>query len=115
MLAVFKILPLLVALAMPWGNIGWGGEAQNAFNDGVKHYQAGRFKEAVAAYDRAIKASPDASEAYNNRGLAYHKLGQTGNALKDYDQAVKLNPNFTDAVYNRGNALLAQKQYERAI
>ena len=95
--------------------VGWAGEAQNAFNEGVKHHQAGKFKEAIAAYDRAIKVSPDASEAYNNRGLAYHKLGQIGNALKDYDQAIKLNPNFTDALYNRGNALLAQKQYEGAI
>ena len=80
MLALRKTLLLFVALATPF--VGWAGEAQNAFNDGVKHYQAGRFKEAVAAYDRAIKASPDASEAYNNRGLAYHKLGQIGNAIK---------------------------------
>ena len=70
MLALSKTLLLFVALATPL--VGWAGEAQNAFNEGVKHHQAGRFKEAIAAYERAIKISPDASEAYNNRGLAYH-------------------------------------------
>src|SRR5687767_9213620 len=114
MLASLRILSLFVALAVPFDRTISAGEAQNAFNEAVKHYRAGKFKEAIAAYDRAIKASPEASEAYNNRGLAYHKLGQVGNAVKDYDQAVKLNPQFTDALYNRGNALLTQKQYERA-
>ena len=53
------------------------GEAQNAFNEGVKLYKAAKYKEAIAAYNRAIKASAKSEEAYNNRGLAYFKLGQT--------------------------------------
>jgi tetratricopeptide (TPR) repeat protein len=44
-------LPALVA----------AGEAQNAFNEGVKLYRAGKFKEAIAAYDRAVKAAPEAA------------------------------------------------------
>ena len=88
----------------------FGAEAQNAFNEGVKHYQAAKFKEAVAAFNRAIKAAPKSAEAYNNRGLAYAKLGQPDNALKDYDEALKLNPELTDAQFNRGNVLFKQKQ-----
>jgi tetratricopeptide (TPR) repeat protein len=41
----------------------------------LEHQQAGRYKQAIAAYDRAIKASPGAAEAYNNRGLAYLDSG----------------------------------------
>ncbi len=91
-----------------------GGEAQNAFSEGVKLYKAGKYKDAVAAFNRAIKAAPKSDEAYNNRGLAYFKLGQNDNALKDYDEALKLNPKMTDAYFNRGNVHFAQKQYDRA-
>jgi len=68
------------------------GEAQNAFNEGVKHYKAGKFKEAVAAFNRAIKAAPKSDDAYNNRGLAYAKLGQPDNAVKDYDGSTEATP-----------------------
>ena len=93
----------------------FAAEAQNAFNEGVKLYKAAKYKEAVAAFNRAIKAAPKSDEAYNNRGLAYAKLGQQDNALKDYDEALKLNPNLTDAQFNRGNVFFAQKQYDRAV
>ena len=46
----------------------FAGEAQEAFNEAVKFYRAGKFKEAIAAYDRAIKAAPKAAEAYLGRG-----------------------------------------------
>ena len=52
----------------------FAGEAQNAFNEGVKFYRAAKYKEAIAAYNRAIKAQPKSEEAHNNRGLAYFKL-----------------------------------------
>ncbi len=84
------------------------GEAQNAFNDGVKLYKAAKFKDAVVAFNRALKAAPKSDEAYNNRGLAYFKLGQIDSAIKDYDEALKLNPKLTDAYFNRGNAHLAR-------
>ena len=81
-------------------------EAQNAFNEGVKLYKAAKYKEAIAAFNRAIKAAPKSDEAYNNRGLAYTKMGQQDNALKDYDEALKLNPNLDEAQFNRGNVYI---------
>ena len=92
----------LIILLVPSGVIG--AEAQNAFNEGVKLYQAGKFKDAVAAFNRAVKAAPKSDEAFNNRGLAYFKLGQIDMAVKDYDESIKLNAKSTDAFFNRGNA-----------
>src|SRR5512147_541106 len=93
-------LVILVAVS----RIAVASEAQNAFNEGTKFYRAGKFKEAIAAYDRAIRAAPTAAEPYNNRGLAYYKLGQNEAAVKNYDEAIKLDPKLTDAYYNRANA-----------
>jgi tetratricopeptide (TPR) repeat protein len=64
------------------------GQAENAFNEGVKYYKAEKYKEAVAAFTRAIKASPRSDEAYNNRGLAHFKLRQNDDAIKGYDEAL---------------------------
>src|SRR5688572_17707964 len=101
---------LMMSLGIP--AVLLAGEAQNAFNEGGKLYKAGKYKEAITAYNRAIKAAPKSEEAYNNRGLAYFKLGQNETALKDYDEALKLNPKLTDARFNRGNAHFQQKHYE---
>ena len=78
----------------------FAGEATDAFNEGVKFYRAGKFKEAIAAYDKAIKAAPNAAEAYLGRGSARAKLGQQDAAVKDYDEAIKLNPDLADAYFN---------------
>src|SRR5512132_3933036 len=115
MKAALKILCIGLALVLGSPVVSMAGEAQSAFNEGTKLYRAGKFKEAVSAYDRAIKASPTAPEPYNNRGLARYKLGQIEAAITDYDVAIKLNPKFTDAYSNRGNAYYSQKQYDRAI
>ena len=103
----------VLLLLLPSGLLG--GEAQNAFSEGVKLYRASKYKDAVAAFTRAIKAAPKSDEAYNNRGLAHFKLGLNDNALKDYDEALNLNPKMIDAYFNRGNVHFAQKQYDRAV
>lgn len=47
------------------------------------HAQAGRYREAIADYDRAIRFDPNYSYAFNNRGWAFYKLGDTEKALKN--------------------------------
>ena len=44
-------------LTMSQGRL-YAAEASNAFNEAVKNQRAGKYKEAIAAYDRAIKADP---------------------------------------------------------
>src|SRR5215208_2137988 len=107
----WSVFLLVITLCEPL----YGGEAQNAFNEAIKHHRAGRLKEAIAAYDRAIKADPKAAPAYLARGTAYARLGETYQASKDYDEALRLNPDFTDAYYYRGNAYAAAKQFQTAI
>ena len=89
--------------------------AEDDFKQGVELYRAGKYRAAIAAYDKAIKAAPQAAEAYNNRGLAHFKLGEHDQAIKNYDMALKLKPSLTDARTNRGNARFAQKKFDLAI
>jgi tetratricopeptide (TPR) repeat protein len=104
---------VVMLVALP--NLLFAGEAQNAFNEAVKLHRAGKFKEAIAAYNRALKAAPKAAEAYLGRGSSYASLGQENRAIKDYDEAIQLNPDLVDAYYNRGNAHTETKQYQLAL
>src|SRR6185436_8541148 len=111
---IFPAGLLLLGLALP-GAAGRAAETSNAFQEGVKFQRAGKYKEAIAAYDRAIKADPKGAEAYVGRGSALAKTGQHERALKDYDEALRLNPNLADAYFLRGNAHNGLKQYQDAV
>src|SRR5262245_50435878 len=104
MRAQLEILWMSLVFLMGTAGLLFAGEAQDAFDEGVKFYRAGKFKESIAAYDRAIKAAPKAAEAYLGRGSAYDKVGQSDRAIKDYDEAIRLNPDLVDAYFKRGDA-----------
>ena len=50
----------------------------------------GRYADALADYDEAIRLKPDDAAAYSNRGLAKGKLGLKNEARKDFATALKL-------------------------
>ena len=56
---------------------GWSGQAEEALDEGLKLHEAGKPKEAIREYDRALKANPNVAEAYFNRGNAHYDLGQS--------------------------------------
>jgi len=83
---------------------------------------AGRYKEAIEAYTRAIELNPKYEEAYNNRGGAYPHLGEYRQAIRDFNKAIELKPDNAGAFYNRGLAYAylgdnqqAISDYDRAI
>ena len=62
-------------------------------------------RSAIKDYDEAIRISPNARAAFNNRGNVYMTKRQYERALKDYDEAVRLGPDQALYISNRGNAL----------
>jgi tol-pal system protein YbgF len=80
-----------------------------AFYIGQAHYAAGRFREAVAAYDEVIATydgTESVPEAYYKRGLAYERLGELDRARASLEHVLK---NFADAP----SAQLAKQALER--
>lgn len=79
-------------------------------------------KEAIAAYDQAIRHDPKSARVYNMRGDAYRRLGRYHQALLDYNQAIRLAPQSADSYAGRAftHTLLskdkeAQQDLARAI
>jgi tetratricopeptide (TPR) repeat protein len=59
-------------------------------NLGTIHYSEGRFAEAAAAYQAAIKLRPNRALYHRNLGDVYQKIGRPSDARSEYQQALGL-------------------------
>jgi len=91
------------------------GEAQNAFNDGVKLYRAGKFKEAIAAFALAATTDKDHPVVWNDLGTAWLSSGHPDKALSSFRRALHIAPNYALAHYNLGAAQDQLRDYENAL
>jgi len=85
------------------------------FEQGLLFDTAGRYEEAIAAYDQALAIKPDTHEAFYNKGNALGSLGRYEEAIAAYDQALAIKPDDHAAFNNKGNALGNLGRYEEAI
>jgi tetratricopeptide (TPR) repeat protein len=79
-------------------------------------------KEAMAAYNEAVRLDPQSAWAYNHRGNAYRRLGRHQRAIQDYNEAIRLAPQFAEAYAGRAFAYIllskdkeAQEDIARAV
>lgn len=91
--------------AMAHNNIGVALAAQANLGNG-KTDQA-KLEEAIAEYQRAIKAQPGYVLPYNNLGLAFFYLDQIPQAIQQYQLAIEITPTYVTA---RGNLAYALRQ-----
>ena len=88
---------------------------EQCVDDGIAFYDAGKYKEAIEAYNNAIRLDPNYAIAYNNRGNTYDDLKEYAKAIEDYNRAIDLNPRLAEAYFNRGNTYRDLKEYTKAI
>lgn len=77
----------------------------DVFGRAEEAYKAGRWDEAVAQYDGAIKAGTVSPQLFFNRGNANFKKGDLGAAILDYRRAASLAPRDGDIQANLRFAL----------
>lgn len=66
----------------------------------------GRFQEAIASCDEAVRLDPANSWAQANRGRVLQTLDRAGDALHAYDEAIRLEPGDAWLHTNRGHCLI---------
>jgi tetratricopeptide (TPR) repeat protein len=83
---------------------------------------AGRWPEAMAHCEEALRLKPDYAEAHVNLGVLFGRLGELEEAIGHYEQALRIKPNSAEAHNNLGNLFLREGrvsdgigQYEQAI
>ena len=74
-----------------------------AFNNRGNIYSAeGKYREALADYNAALRFDSTLTEAFNNRGAIKAIFGDFEGALADINKAITLKPEAKDAYRNRG-------------
>ncbi|MCM8784244.1 MAG: tetratricopeptide repeat protein, partial [Candidatus Omnitrophica bacterium] len=89
--------------------------AARYFSYGFNEAILGRFKQAIAYYNQAIKLDPNDCTVYYERGNCLAELGMHREAIEDYTKAIGLNPNYTDAYFGRGAVKTALGLYDDAL
>jgi tetratricopeptide (TPR) repeat protein len=84
------------------------------YNEGWVHFQAERYKEALAAFERVLQFAPHFTNAYNSKGDVLYRLERYDDALKAYERALQLEANSVWAWYGKGNVLRDLQQYNEA-
>jgi tetratricopeptide (TPR) repeat protein len=86
------------------------------------HLKQGNPREALKAFDSAVKLAPTFPEAHCNRGAALQELGRLEEALSAEERALRHRPDYATAHFNRGNILKelgrpdeALAAYDRAL
>lgn len=82
---------------------------------GVALSQRGQDAAALAAFDEAIRQSPESAAAYAHRGVVRARLGDVDGAIADYDRAHKLGAPADEVLFNRCQALISKRDYQGAI
>jgi tetratricopeptide (TPR) repeat protein len=107
------VMTLLCLLLLP----GWGAaqNLQSYIDAGIKNSQAGRYGQALKAFDQALKLKPKDPALITYKGIVYYAKGNNDQALKLFEEAIKLNPRFGRAYYQRAMILEKQEKYDQAV
>ena len=109
---------LALARAIPWirGLLASSRRSpEPADHNAGSMFRSGRYEEAVAAYQRAVRSQPSATGPYVNMGHALCHLGRWEEAAAAYERARKLDPDVPGVCANLGDALLRCGRWEGAI
>jgi len=101
-----------------WGILpsnAWSLDAEQWFIEGNRFSSAGKFEEAVRAYQKSIDQNAMAPVAYYNLGIAYKNLRQLDKAAVVLEKAVDLAPSNLDIRLTLGNVYNMQERWKDAI
>ena len=109
----YAVLALLFLLLLPGASAAQ--DVQSAIDQGMRHSEAGRYDQALQAFDQALKLKPNDPAIITYKATVYYAKGNHAQALQLCEQALKLNPNFGRAYYQRGMIFEKQEKYDQAV
>ena len=87
------ILPVIIILDR-------GFAANNSFEQGMSHYRARRFDQAIKKFEYTIDLFPNHAEAYNYLGESLYEMGSYIQAIKSFKKALQIKPSYGRAEVN---------------
>jgi RNA polymerase subunit RPABC4/transcription elongation factor Spt4 len=90
------------------------GEAEALNQQGIAAYEAERFDEAIALFQRAVALDPNNATFHCNLAVAYGELRRDDEAFAEYQTTLELNPSNVRALVDLGYLYSEQERYEEA-
>jgi protein O-GlcNAc transferase len=97
-------------------------QAKAMLEKGKQLYRDDKDRDAVAAFQQAVKLDPELAEAHFRLGLGYEAVGKSEDAESEYKKAVEAykkyfegNPDDAEAHYNLGQTYANLGNYSEAI
>ena len=107
----YAVFALLLLLLLPGASAAQ--DVQSLIDQGMQASQAGRYDQALQAFDQALKLKPNDPALITYKATVYYAKGNNAQALQLCEQAIKLNPNFGRAYNQRGMIYEKQEKYRR--
>ena len=82
---------------------------------GIEDCNNGKFDDAIAKFNQAMKVKPDDPALFVYRSRAKYAKGLNRDALADLNQAVKINPNFAQAYNTRAQVHFTVEDFDQAL
>jgi len=92
-----KGLLTILIVTIGLSNLCWAESAEDHFNRGQFYFKQQKYDAAIEAFEQALTADPDFSQAYLEMGFAYRLLGDFQKAITAYTNALALDPNDASA------------------
>jgi tetratricopeptide (TPR) repeat protein len=93
----------------------WRQPAGAGHAAGMKAFQGGQHRTAIAHFDAELRAAPDRIESIFFRGIAYYRLRQYARAADDMQSVLRLDPQHAGAANYMGMATWSFGDREGAI
>ena len=107
---------LEVNLEMEEGNYYIGGSpGEKDFKQGNELFQAGKYEEAIVAYQAAVCKEAGEPTYLNNLGTSFMKVGKNEDAVEAFKKMLEIQPESYSANKNLGSLLGAAKMYQEAL
>jgi stress-induced-phosphoprotein 1 len=75
----------------------------------------GKFPQALAEYEEAIRRDPSVAKYHSNLGTAYIKLVEFPRARDCFDKALEKDPKFVKAYAKKGDCHYMMKEFHKAL
>ena len=90
-------------------------KANDLLVEGKRLYDAGKYEEAIASFDKALEIKPEFADVWNSKGDALRLLKKYEESIASYDKAIEADPKNADAWVNKGIALRKLERHDDAI